>query len=94
MRDSRRLALELARLIVDAERLTPAGQLNALGVAFVFVLILGIGVFDLIQAIVRIWEPRYTNGLPNLLGLLGVFAFLFLFSVLIVVRLEPPRGRR
>ncbi len=85
-----RTAKDLARLILDAERLTPAGRLNP-GTCIAFMVVLGAGLVDVFQAIVRTWRPEYTRGLPSVVALLGVFAGMFCSVLLIVVRLGPHR---
>jgi len=85
------LVVQLVRAILKAERLTAAGRLNALGLAFMFALILAAGVGDLLQSLIRIARPHYSTGLPNLAGLLAVFGGLFLVCVAIIAVTD--RGR-
>jgi hypothetical protein len=86
-----RLAKDLLRQILDAERLTHAGRVNSLAVVLGFVVVLASGAFDLIQVIVRIWRPGYTTGLPAV-TMFAIWVGLALFCVLIVIRLTGRHG--
>jgi len=41
----------------------------------VVVIVAALGLLDLIQALVRIWRPEYTNGLPSFAWLLLIYVF-------------------
>lgn len=89
MPDKIRGAGHLMRIALKAEGLTPGGRLNLAGMTLVFVLTVGSGVLDVVQAVVRIWDPNYTTGLPSFLWVLATFGALLMVCVLIIVLLEP-----
>lgn len=89
MNELAKAVIEFAKSSIAAERLSPAGRLNALGVLAAFVLVIGAGAFDGIQAIVRTWRPHYTTGFPSFLSVLIVFGVVFLLCVLILALIPP-----
>lgn len=79
---------------MSAERLSPAGRVNTLGVLATFVLVVGSGAWDGIQAVVRaLWRPSYTTGFPSFLTILIVFGVIFLLCVLILALVPPSQDR-
>jgi hypothetical protein len=64
---------KLARSIIDAETVTPAGRLNALTIIAGVAIIFAGGVLDVGQAIVRLWDDDYVTGLPSVLALFAVW---------------------
>jgi len=63
------------------------------GLAFVFVAVVGSGVFDLIQVIVRIWNPSYQSGLPSAIAHVALLVGTILLCVAILAAF-PPSGSR
>jgi hypothetical protein len=77
-----------ARRALEAERLTPAGRINLLGLFGVFLIISGSAILDLAQPVGRLWDPAYDAGGPSLVLLLVVFGVLLLLCVVIVGLLD------
>jgi hypothetical protein len=80
--------LRFARLVVTAEGLTVPGRANLLGLGCVFLLVVGGGLLDIVQALVRVWNSQYESGLPSLLSFVWVYGVLFLACVSVLVIAE------
>jgi hypothetical protein len=84
-------AIRFARHAIKAETETRAGQLNAIWMVLSLAVVVTAGLPDLLQAVVRIWEPTYTTGLPSGLALFGIWAGASLLCVLFVGLTSPER---
>jgi hypothetical protein len=49
--------------------MTVPGRVNLVGLLAIFVLVIGGGAVDVLQAIVRVWKAHYETGLPSFLHL-------------------------
>jgi len=76
--------LDFARHALRAERLTPAGVLNLVGLLAALGITLSIGILDLFQALVRIFVRDYSAGLPTLEVMFLLYILCMTLCVVIV----------
>ena len=86
-------ARRLGKAVLEAERLTHSGRINALGMVLAFVIVIAVGIIDVMQAIVRAFRPGYTTGLPGVFTFFVAFLVFVLLCVVIVMRLDPEARR-
>jgi len=66
--------------------MSEAGRLNAFGLILVFAFLVGGGVvLNVIQALVRIFEPHYTTGMPSIITLVLIYGGLMCASITMVM---------
>jgi hypothetical protein len=73
---------------VRIESLTVAGRVNFGLVATGLLVVLGTGVHDLAQVVIRNWRPNYETGLPSGLAFFGMWLAAVLLCVVIVAVAE------
>jgi hypothetical protein len=91
VKEAGRLAKEFLRLILETERLTHAGRINAIVVCLGAVAVFACGAFDLVQVVARFWRPHYTTGVP-VITIFAMWIGLAIFCVLLVVRISGRPG--
>jgi hypothetical protein len=79
-----KLAFDLATSTLRAEGFSSEGRVNLYGLFIVFLLVVGAGLLDLIQVIVRIFRPGYETGLPSLFEFVALYVFLILACLIIL----------
>jgi hypothetical protein len=80
--------LGLVRDVIRIETMTDAGRINMAASILAFLVPLGMGVADLAQVIIRIWEPDYEAGLP-LVTVLVIVVFGTLACVAVIAAITP-----
>jgi hypothetical protein len=91
VRDWTREAIAFARHALESEKDTPAGRLNAIWMVPSLAVVAGAGIFDALQALVRVWKPHYSAGLPSGLALFAVWAGSSLLCIALVGLMSPRR---
>jgi hypothetical protein len=84
--------LGLVREVIRIETMTDAGRVNLSASVLAFLVPLGMGVADLAQVIIRIWEPDYETGLP-LVTVLLVVVLGSLACVTVIAAINPKGDR-
>lgn len=91
MADKLRAFGEFTRQVLRAETLSVPGRVNLFGLGVIFLLVVGGGLLDVVQALVRVWKPTYDTGLRSLLSFVVTYGLLLLLCVLLLVVADRPR---
>jgi hypothetical protein len=80
--------LDLIREVIHIETMTDAGRVNLAASILAFLVPLGMGIADLAQVIIRIWEPDYEAGLP-LVAVLLIVVLGSIACVCVIAAINP-----
>jgi hypothetical protein len=92
--DERRSLIELAREALWAETMTDAGRVNLVGIAAIFLIVIGAGLVDVLQALVRIAKEDFETGLRSLLSFVWAYGVLLIACVVVLAAAEVISPRR
>lgn len=76
------------------ESLTPAGRVNFGLVAIALAVVVGTGVLDVAQVVIRAWKPGYETGLPSTLAFFIAWLAAMLFCILIIAGAQQRQSYR
>lgn len=79
---------QFAKEALKLETMTTPGKVNSLGMLFAFALLVALGLPDILQTLVRIFDDDYTTGLPAFEVLFGMYIALVLICVAMLLLLE------
>jgi hypothetical protein len=84
--------VDFARTVLTTETGTEAGRINLAGLVAVFLLGVGAGVIDLVQALARLGIPDYETGIPGLYSFARLVILTLLLCVVMLIIADALRG--